>query len=370
MLLEKKSYSRGGFTLIELVIVIAILAFITVVGIHNYGDIKETQAKKVNLANIKRTYNALATYSTVCQEEGAAGYFNGFDSLIDVKAGGAWLGQEGQYDWGEWSINSMKGSAAVSVDARTVSGGFGIYDGSWKVLGPTYNASGAGSGVVGDINSEQDKNRGMRLTKLYSSLGIYYLTQSDVELLRQAGINYYYLHNPSSQQAHGKSRGGFCTAVTEINGEAFSEDGLEIMGGGPGFRPDMSAFYPTYITNGTPVAVILPTSTIYEDLGFDLNLKNAAPAREVAENALSKVKLLAFGIGRNAMCVRSQIGLGEAPYNPAFDKRNYRQYIAVFALTAGGQGVPSTCRLAGVLDCAGNTYKQAEYSVNWTGTVK
>lgn len=363
-------FSKGGFTLIELVIVIAILAFITVVGIHNYGDIKETQAKKVNLANIKRTYNALATYETVCKEEGVTGYFNGFDSLVDVKSGGAWHGQAGEYDWGEWILNSSKGSSSINVDARTVSGGFGIYDGSWKVLGATYNANGEGSGEVKDIHSAQDQNRGMRNTKLYSSLGIYYLKEADVNLLREAGINYYYLHNPSTQQAYGQSRNGFCTAVTEVNGEMISEDGLEIMGGGPGFRPDMSAFYPTYITNGTPVAVILPTSSIYEDLGFDLNLKNTAPSRAEAEDALSKVKLLAFGIGRNAQCVRSQIGLGEAPYNPAFDKRNYRQYIAVFALSSGGQGVPSTCRLAGVLDCAGNTYKQAEYAVNWSGTVK
>jgi len=45
---------------------------------------------------------------------------------------------------------------------------------------------------------------------------------------------------------------------------------LKIMGGGPGFRPDMSAFYPVYITNGMPVAIISPTSSIYDDLGYDL----------------------------------------------------------------------------------------------------
>lgn len=361
---------RRGFTLIELIIVIAILSFVAVVGIHSYGDIKETQARKMNLANIKRIYNALATYDTVCGEEGVSGHFNGFDSLIDVKAGGKWLGEDGSFEWGNWIVVNSRGSSSVTVDARTASGGFGIYDGSWKTLGSLYNASGAGSGNVSTVEAARSENLGMRSTGLYSLLGIYYLTASDVDLLKEAGIGYYYLHNPSTQQAHGASRNGFCTKVKNVNGVAVSEDGLKVMGGGPGFRPDMSAFYPVYITNGLPVAVIKPTSSVYDDFGFDLGLTNSAPAMAEGEAALSSVKLIAFGIGRNAECVRSQTGLGEAPVNPVFDKRNYRQYIAVFALKSGGQGVPSTCRLAGILDSCGNTYKQAEYSVNWTGTLK
>ena len=77
---------KGGFTLIELIIVIAILAFVTVVGIHSYGNIKEIQAKKVNLANIKRVYAALSTYETLCKEQGVANFFAGFDSLVDADA--------------------------------------------------------------------------------------------------------------------------------------------------------------------------------------------------------------------------------------------------------------------------------------------
>ena len=95
-------------------------------------------------------------------------------------------------------------------------------------------------------------------------------------------------------------------------------------------------------------------------------MTNSAPSQAEAEAALKSTKLIAFGIGRNAECVRSQFGLGEAPYNPYYDKRNYRSYIALFVLKSGGQGVVSACRLAGVIDCAGNTYKQAEYGVNWT----
>ena len=216
-----------------------------------------------------------------------------------------------------------------------------------------------------------EQNKGTRVTGLYKSLGIYYLSASDVQLLKDAGINYCYMHNPSTQQASGSGRNGFCNGVRTVNGVAVSEDGLKIMGGGPGFRPDLSAFYPVYMTNGLPVAVVIPSSSIYDDLGFSLSTTNSISSSTEATSALSdsKVKLLAFGIGRNANCVRSQFGLGEAPYNPYFDKRNYRSYIAVFAIKTGGQGTPSSCRLAGVLDCAGNTYKQAEYGVNWTTTL-
>ena len=376
-----------GFTLIELVIVIAILAFVSVVGIHSYGNVREIQAKKVNLANLKRIHHALATYETINREQGETGFFGGFDSLIDVSASGKWAGSSaGSFDWGTsaytngtvvaddgsesagWLESSSAGYS--ERDARTVRGGLGIYDGSWKVLGALYNAAGGGSGNVASLATAQDANKGMRTTGLYKQFGIYYLSATDASLLNDAGVSYYYLHNPSTQQAYGPSkRNPYCTACTEENGIWVSEDGLKIQGGGPGFRPDMSAFYPVYLEAGSPVAVIQPGSSIYDDFGYSLGYTNSSFDATSASSALSSVKLVAFGIGKNAECVRSQMGLGEAPYNPFYDKTNYRQYIAVFAIKAGGQGVSGACRFAGVIDCAGNTYRAAEYGVNWTTTL-
>lgn len=361
-----KTALKQGFTLIELIIVIAILAFVTVVGIHSYGNIREIQAKKMNMANIKRVYHALATYETLHKEAGSVGYFNGFDALIDVSASGAWYGTPGEVELGDRKEEEARGSRTVSWDARTVHNGLGIYDGSWKVLGALYNAVGQGSGATDTMEEAQAKNCGMRNTKLYRQLGIYYLSTSDATLLRDAGVRTVYLHNPSTQQASGSGRNGFCTAVTTKDGVSLSADGLECNGGGPGFRPDMSAFYQVYVTNGLPVAMILPTSSIYRDLGYNLGMTNNVPSDAEAKSAVSSTKLLAFGIGHNAECVLNQLGLGEAPYNPFYDKKNYRQYIAIFAIRTGGQGVDSTCRLAGVVDCAGNTYRTAEYGVNWT----
>ena len=384
-----RSKRNSGFTLIELIIVIAILAFVTVVGIHSYGNIKEIQAKKVNLANIKRTYHSLMTYQELCKEQGVSSFFAGFDSLIDAQSTGRWLGSAGTFSWGEsYTMSNVyddqgnqqydsEGNPLTSVtensfsgrDSRTVRNGFGIYDGSWKVLSATFNKDGEGTGAVPGLLEAQEENKGTRETGLYKQLGIYYLTESDVALLKNAGVSYYYLHNPSTAQAYGASRGGYCSAVTEQNGISVSEDGLKIMGGGPGLRPDMSAFYPVYLKAGSPVAVIQPGSTIYDDLGYSLGYTNATFQASTASKALSSTKLICFGIGKNAECVRSQFGLGEAPYNPYYDKRHYRQYVAVFVLKAGGQGVVSACRLAGVIDCAGNTYRAAEYAVNWSTTL-
>lgn len=364
---------RQGFTLIELIIVIAILAFVTVVGIHNYGNIREIQAKKMNLANIKRIYHALATYDAIHVEQGTPERFKGFDSLIDVAKDGVKLGSEGKVDFGAWKASEK------TCDARTVDGGLGIYDGSWKVLQATLNAVGDGSGRTPELVDAMEKNKGTRITKLYESLGIYHLTEAEVTYLKNAGISFLYYHNPSTAQAYGAARGGYCTAVDENyngTGIACSRDGLEIQGGGPGFRPDMSAFYPAYVTNGTPVAVVIPTSSIYKDLGYDLGLTNNAPTEAYAKNLIEakrtrsgltpQPKLLAFGIGKNAECVRNQLGLGEAPFNPVYDKTHYRQYLALFWVKPGGQGVAGSCTFVGVVDCAGKTYRAAEYDVNWT----
>ncbi len=350
-------HTASGFTLIELIIVVAILGFVAMLGLRGYANLRETQARKVNVSNIKRLAHSLATYETIHREQGTSGFFNDFDSLVDVAAAGAWTGTQGSIDWGTVS--------GGSVDARTVHGGLGIYDGSWKVLGPLYNAAGEGSGATATLDEAMDANRGMRDTGLYKSLGIYYLSTNDVALLRNAGITQLLMHNPSTQQAYGTRRNGYCTAMDD-NG--FTPEGLKTPGGGgPGFRPDMSAFYPVAVAEGTPVAILNPSSSAYADFGFDVTVTNATDAAHLTALVSGQTtKLIAFGIGKNAECVKSSTGLGEAPYNPVFDKKNYRSYIAVFAITTRGQGTPSTCRLAGVIDCAGNSYRAATFSVNWT----
>jgi len=355
---------RTGYTLIELIIVIAILAIISMVGIHSYSNLKEIQAKKLNVSNLKRLNHTLSTYDAIKENDYTK--FNNFDSLLDVTPSGRWLGTAGSYSWtGETDVyTALNGS------------GGGVYDGSWKALRATYNAAGQGSGTVASIEEAKEKNRGIRETGIYGMLSVYYLqentTSKEVTALRNAGIQRVLLHNPSTAQASGSKRGGYAASVVDDNSN-MNVEGYRCVNGGPGFRPDLSAFYPTALTNGSPVVIIDPRkgSTIYADLGYEISYTNTtisianmttAEAKTIADST----KLLVFGIGLAGECVRSQVGLGEPPYKGTYGSNTYRFYYAIFALKAGGQGVAKSCHFAGVLDCDGKTYRAASYDVDWT----
>jgi len=342
---------RAGFTLIELIIVIAILAFVTVIGIHNFGNVRELQAKKMNATNIKRVYETLATYDTLQREQGAVDHLRFFDALVDAKqSAGAWTGTPGEYEWTD----------------TAVSGQPGIYDGDWKFLLPLKNAAGKlmKEYTSADLEDLKEENKGTRAAGLLAKLAIYHLSTNDCALLRAAGIRTYMLHNPSTGQSGDYAK--------------LPDNAHTVGGGGPGFRPDMSAYYPATLEPGSPVALVKPLesakggaspSTIYKDFGYAYTATNALSYTESAQAAMLStlgVRLVCFGIGQNAECVRNQYGLGEAPVNPVFDKKHYRNYVAVFALKSGGQGVAGSCHLVGVLDCAGQTHRAASYNLNWS----
>ena len=332
--------NRSAFTLIELIMVIAILAIITVVGIQGFGNLKDRQAKKMNATIIAQTQHALSTYDLAM--DGEAGRFNDFDSLIDVKQSGPWTGTPGECIW---------------ENVATASGGFGIYDGSWKSIGGDDSPA---------VLAEKDRNKGTRKTGLLNKLGIYFLTQADVDMLADAGISRYVLHNPSKGQSS-----SWCKIPDGVQGVA---------GGGPGFRPDHSAYYPAMLEEGSPVAVIKPVtesrgsfsySSIYRDLGFPMTETNKPTSFESGTDLIASgyppklPTLICFGIGDSATCVHSQLGIGHAPFSGVYDKTHYRNYIAVFVLSKGHHGIPGTCHLAGVLDCTGATWVEARREYDW-----
>jgi len=351
---------HAGFTLIELIMVVAIIGIISLVSIHSYSNLKEVQAKKMNVSNLKRLNHTLATYDMIKENDYTK--FNNFDSMLDVTPSGRWLGTAGTYAWvGEDDVyTGLNGS------------GGGIYDGSWKALEATYNAAGQGSGAKPDLESAKEKNRGIRETGIYGTLSVYYLQSAEVTALKNAGIQRVLLHNPSTAQASGSKRGGYAKSVVDDNSN-INVEGYRCVNGGPGFRPDLSAFYPTALTNGSPVVIIDPRkgSSIYADLGYEISYTNktvsiANMTTTEAKTIADATKLLVFGIGLAGECVRAQVGLGEPPYKGTYGNNTYRFYYAIFALKAGGQGVAKSCHFAGVLDCDGKTYRVASYDVDWT----
>ncbi len=339
----KNVRSSRGFTLIELIIVIAILAFVTVIGLHSYGNLKDVQAKKMNVTNIKRVYTALATYNEA--REDVLGRFNNLDALIDAPPSGWYQGRRsesgdamagGTYDW------TPRAGTAESI----------IYDGNWKWSSDPLT-----------VEQYKEKNAGIT-DPLAEKLGIYYLTAGDVTSLKEAGISRVLLHN--------------WWKLNPENNPGSGDIAFVWGGGGPGFRPDMSAYLSVPITNGTAVCVIRPDAKcesvagyVYNHLGFSLtnDYTNVSSSDSDMTALLNgKTKLIVFGIGRGAECVTSPLGLGEAPYDPVFNKTWYRNYLAVFALYTGSRGTASTCRLVGVLDAKGNTWEGASYGLKWQTT--
>lgn len=323
-----------GFTLIELIIVIAIIGIIVVVGIHQFGNLRYNQAKKINVSTIQHTYAALQTYDLLA--ENTADRFDNFDSLIDISNdNGPWFGPAGTY---------ILTNACTNIP--------GIYDGPYKRAGSP------------EQQAQAEKNNHGLSQNLANALGIYFLTDKDVELLHDAGIYLALLHNNTPGQATG--RGGLVNST-----DGFTPEGYRMRNGGPGFRADLSAFYPHALTNGSPVAIVNPLTAAptYTDLGYDLAFTNKNTITEhdalaaFAKNGAAR--LLCFGIGNAANCTVAKNGLGEAPQCNFYNRTHYRSYLAVFALVSSHHGIKGSCTLAGVLDADGNTYRAAKHQADW-----
>ena len=73
--------SPSGFTLIELIVVIAILSLISTLAVNRIGAIRERAARSVSVANQLATGRAVETYLTAND-----GKLNRLDSLLDADA--------------------------------------------------------------------------------------------------------------------------------------------------------------------------------------------------------------------------------------------------------------------------------------------
>ena len=351
---------KAGFTMIELIIVVAIIAFITTLAIGKFSDMRAAAAKKINfasIASVQRTIEAAIAHS-----DSVRGMFNYCDSLVTMASSTTIpKGSSGQYKWTADNQNwAYKGAVG------------GIYAGQTVPM-PVYDANGNGNGATPSYESVHDANTGIP-DSLRTMLGIYYLKDTEQVALYNAGIGILMYHNPSSAQAYGvASRHPWYQIAS--NNDAYSADGLAIRGGGPGFRPDASAFYPVYVnaTNnaGMAVAVLNPKSaaSIYRSLVSSKaypndedtlrSLKNAQPEDWFAWGL---PRLVVIGLGKNSDTVNKWFE--NFPRDNTRDKTEYWNYCLVFQLNNGGRA-GSDAKFVGVIDSRGNTVVGAEGNMDW-----
>lgn len=345
-----KNTAKGGFTLIELMIVIAIVAIVTVIAIGKFADVKQVSARRANAANIKnidRTVRtALATKDL--KQESVKGLFAYCEALIDVDGNKAPQGAQGSYEW------PAAGGWYDGAGGRIP----GIYCGI-KSATVVENASGATTGVAQELAAAHETNVG--LEKFAPSLGMYYPTEKEIASLADAGISIVSYHNYSNAQA--KNLGW--------SGSVWEQDfKLHAVGGGPGMRPDLSACFPVVLTNGMALAVLNPAKceTLYRDLGLDFGSTNgvagvnaSAPETYFAKGLCKRVVVL--GMGRDSDITTRYFE--NLPRNETLDKTHYRNYLLCFEM-GNGQGNQGTAvKFAGVLDSQGNTWKSAQYNADW-----
>lgn len=329
-----KVRSSSGFTLVELIVVVAILALIASIAIGKFGDLRAASAKKVNLVNMQALTRAANTY--IAASDVQTSIFDKMESLLDVGSGGKWLGTSGTYDWTKNNMGAIPG----------------IYMGP-KSVSQISDAGGAGQDTTTqDLEEQRKQNQGIPAA-LVGKLGVYYLSTTDVTKLKEAGVSNYLLHN-------------YLAGQSSLLGFTANEDGSALENGGPGFRADMSAFYKVALTNGSPVAVLDPIKSVatYRAFGIDLGIKPNEGVDTQSFIAAQRLpyRLICFGLGRTA--IFAQKALDSVPRCEVYGKEYYRNYIMVFKQsTSAPSGFVAS--FAGVIDPAGNAIPEAQFSMDW-----
>ncbi len=333
--------SRRGFTLVELILVIAILAIVASIALGKFGDLRAKAAKRVNISNMQLLTRSAHTY--VIASDTTTGIFNKMESLLDVSNNGNWTGTPGTYDWTK--VADVENGEQYVIP--------GIYQGPKSVV-QISDATGAGPDTTDQDLVQQRKNNNGTTSDLYKKLGVYYLSASDVTKFKNAGISDYMMHNYTAGQS-------------ALFGFAEHEDGTPLDNTGPGFRADRSAFYKATLKAGSPVVMLHPlkAASIYRTLGCDLELSADDKLMDIdALIAAGKLKYRLFCFGLGNVNTFALSALDSIPRCEVIGKDYYRNYIMVFKQpTSGPSGQPVS--FAGVLDPYGRTIEDVRFNTDW-----
>ena len=334
--MERRQTAHGGFTLVELVIVIAIIGIISALAVQKLSGLDADARAKVNLANLKRVNAAVEAY--VAQNTAA---------------------------------NTRRSSAFDRLDALT------LWDAPDGAKGSAANLQGVRDALL--VYTNQAANVGLAASlasaaaaSAYSAsgaasvLGVYHLSDADAEALRAFGLVYVLRGYPERTAAPGSAYAAYgADRVYAATNAAESPDTCSCLAMTNYGGMAVAAVNPAGTVGRSPVG-----ADIYRSLGQDVAFSgdtykvmvdgvDANDGQDAFERLLAGAGvLLAFGIGPQCALVgNASAGLDEAPVSPVMKTDEYRRYIVLLRLRHAGTGAShsSSVEYAGVMDPNGQT---------------
>lgn len=319
---------KKAFTLIELLMVIAIIAIISTLAVNKVGGLKEAAARKVSIANQKSVERGVEGFLSF---EGNR--LNRLDALLGAKVSGVERGAGDGF--------------GATIVTNLPSGVF--------YQGPTDQGVPAPDAIA-------ERNQGLS-PMLTEVLCYYSLSKAEADgLAQRLGLKYLLFHNlyanPSDE-----------TALTPYRMYGTGDDG-SIPTETNGLDPETAACIVKSVTNEMYVAAINPKTNrgraIYRDCGQNLIARYETDAEysdfEAKEDvALTGGPIVAFGLGDRASLIGNvKAGLDAAPTATFAPNRYYRRYVLLFRLRSVSGAASVVPEFVGVLDCEGNTVRTAQ----------
>lgn len=321
--------SRAGFTLAELLIVVAVIALVSGVGFAIYSGLLTDSNEAVSISMQQELMNLINAHMVAH----GGRLPDGFDSLLRDQAASP-------YGGGFTDFGTAQYPLLVADDPKDA-----IYAG-YDTNGDNVADSGAGSLGV---------NPAVHLGA-FRSVTVAQLSDSDVETLRRLGITTLYDIDQSRDYFHGN--------VTYVRRPLKKSTELEA-----GEAPAMACILdPATCRNGIP---------IYEDFGVDLSdtdVYTREPANDTTNSdypimandldaagraaALQTQRFVVLGIGPNCTLVGDRKGgVQEAPACPIVAEGEYNRYFLVIKMPGGPTDMNAA--VAGILDAKGKTIRGA-----------
>ena len=312
--------SQSAFTLVELLMVIAIIAMISALAIQKLSGIQSKSAEKLNRANVVRIGSALETYVIA----------NGRDATFD------------------------------RLDALVLDGKSSGTGGSADAIGSTDGLLSYASASNIGLSSNLTAGVSMPYMSFPAILGIYYLSEGDARALREdLGMSYVLRAADPGKDYHRLSGAdGVWAGQVDIT------------------DPNSCSTIAHSVTNGMAVAAVNPGSVlpsgdsivpagaaVYKAVGQDVQYRGDARIQvdgtpyadgKAAFEALNQAGaggiLVAFGLGDRAALIGKNVGgFDSAPVSPIAEKNEYGHYLILVRLRRTGSGTVKA-EYAGVID--------------------